>query len=221
MGYIQMHGRRNFSGLGGGPAARRSFGTFGAPKESDTDIRRSFHLRAEELHSSRNTLHPQTLYRTNKALKDEIAPYTPWDGCGIFWCPMNSYLSKHEITQRIRETDVTARNRMSNTARAVENMSHITKETRDARTKGVEEGIIKSEESRGKSTIELTAENFPEQVKIRAKEMYDSATQWADFLGKYKTPILVVGAIGIAGFIFRPYMVGLVQVIKPGAPRPA
>ena len=192
---------------------RRSFGNFGAAKESDDKKRREFHVRAEELHSNRNTMHPQVLFRQSVALKNEIAPYVPWDGCGRFWCPLNTYLSKHEITQRIRETDVTARNRMSNTERAVEDMGYITQETRDARTKGVEAGIIASEKSRGKSTTELTAENLPEQVKIRAKEMYDSATQYVDFLGKYKTPILVLGAVGVAGWIFRPYIMGLNRAV--------
>ena len=175
-----------------------------------------FHLQAKALHETRNTANPQRLYRDANALKSEIAPYEPWDACNALprmrksskddwfpsaWvCPVNNILSKVEITQRIREVIVTASNRMSNPTRKIEKLVPITQVTREARTKGVEEGIIESERSRGKSDVRLVAEQMPGATKEVATSAWEKAGDivaspfvWAfgwgtgpDASGKYK-----------------------------------
>jgi len=81
-------------------------------RESTTKIRLDFHRKAEELFDNKDKMDPQILFDRTQKLKIDIEQFSPWEGCSRFFCPLNPYFAYHEITARIRETNVVARARL-------------------------------------------------------------------------------------------------------------
>ena len=161
-----------------------------------TEKKLYFHRETEKLHeailrvkASSNLFSPEAKNIHDRAvqLRDEIAPYhdeghAGWDGCSRFskWmflsplagaavaCPLNPYLSKHEITQRLREVITLASQKMSNAQRALTGKGYITSETREGRIKAISEGMTESEKSRGSDPFKQVVCNLPGVDKVCA-----------------------------------------------------